>query len=266
MTVLQPKLGRWPRCRPSRHVLSPISTGRWPSRSASTPSVTTGPGPLTPTPWWRGSSPPARGPTCSTSAAGPESRRGSSGRRAAGCWGSSPTRGWLTSPGGPGSRLRWRRSRPGIAPGGRSTRSWPAKPGTGWIRSREPLRRSGRCGRVAGWPRSGTCSSPRPRWRRPSPRPSRGWCPTRRSTCGRRPTGSRRASRAGPPTGCGRRPGSATRSGGSTTGSGPTPATNGSSTWPRPAASPRLRPVGERRYWRPSAPPWTRASRCASRP
>ena len=81
-----------------------------------------------------------------------------------------------------GSRSRWRRSRPGTPPAGPSTRSSPGRPGTGWTRSPARPRRRGCCGPVAGWPCSGTCSSLRPTWRKPSPRSTAGCCPTRRST------------------------------------------------------------------------------------
>jgi anti-sigma B factor antagonist len=70
-------------------------------------------------------------------------------------------------------------------------------------------------------------------------------------------TGSRRASPPGLPTGYGRRAGSATRSGGGTTGNGLTPGTSGSISWPHPALSPRSRRTGSPGCWRPSVPLWT---------
>ena len=97
--------------------------GGWPSRSAWTRNATTRPGPATPMPWWRGSSPGAPGLTCSTSAAVPASRPASSRPPAAPCSASSRMRGWPTSRDPAACRSRWRRSRPGSRPAGRSTRS-----------------------------------------------------------------------------------------------------------------------------------------------
>jgi anti-anti-sigma regulatory factor len=81
-------------------------------------------------------------------------------------------------------------------------------------------------------------------------------------------TGSRRASPPGPPTGYGRQAGLAIQSRGGATGSGLTPGTSGSISWPHPAPSPRSRRTGSPGCWRPSVPLWTgsrRTSRCASR-
>ena len=96
------------------------STGRSPSRSASTRSVADRVRPRYPDALVARVVAACPGPDvvdvgCGTGIAARRVQQ-----QAAGCWGSSPTRGWLTSPGGPGSRSRWRRSRPGTAPDGRS--------------------------------------------------------------------------------------------------------------------------------------------------
>ena len=161
-----------------------IRPGRSRSRSAWTPNATTGPGPATPTPWWSGSSPPAPGRRRARRRLR-HRHRGPAvpGGRLRRCSGSSPTRGWPASPGERGLEVEvatfetWDTAR--AEP---STRSSPARPGTGWTRSRERPRRRRCCGPAGGWRCSGTCSSPRPRWGRPSPRSTAGCCPTRRSS------------------------------------------------------------------------------------
>jgi len=82
-----------------------------------------------------------------------------------------------------------------------------------WVDPVEGAARRPRCcGPVACWRRSGTCSSLRPRWRRPWPRSTGEWRPTRRSTSSRRGrpwTPTRRCSPR-PPTGSERWAASAT--------------------------------------------------------
>ena len=97
-----------------------IGARREPSRAAWTPNVMTGPGPPIPAPWWSGSSPAAPEQTSSTSALAPASQPGSFRRPAAQCSGLSLTHGWRASRGGPGSRSRWRRSKPGTRLAGSS--------------------------------------------------------------------------------------------------------------------------------------------------
>ena len=136
--------------------------------------------------------------------------------------------------------------------------------------SRERPKRRRCCVPEAGWQRSGTRASLRPSWREPPPRSTGGWRPTRRSTLGRsQPWMGTRCCSAGRPTGCEKWADSATRSGGDSIGSGPTPARSGWPSCPRGAPSPVFRRTSWRRCSRASGRPstrWGAASRCATLP
>ena len=98
---------------------------------------------------------------------------------------------------------------------------------------------AGAAAQWAGWPRSGTCSSLRPRWPKLSPRFTAKSCPRRRSIAGPGPP-SMLTRRYSPrwPTASGRRARSANRSSGASTGSTPIPGTGGWTRCRRPASAP----------------------------
>ena len=228
------------------------------------------PAPLPRRPGGRGSSPPAPGPTCSTSAAVPASRPGSSRRPAARCSASSPTRGWPSFARRSGLEVEvatfeaW-------DPAGREFDAVVAGQAWHWV---DP---------VAGAAKAAQVLRPGGRlalfWHvfQPPPEVAEAFAAVYRrvvpdSPFAFQPSGDgpgrllRRCSPR-PPTGSGRRAGSATRSSGGSTGSGPTPATSGWTSCPPPARSPSSRRTSWRRCWRASAPPstrWVAASRCAT--
>ena len=242
-----------PERRPSERRAA-SGTGRWRSRSARTPSATTGPGPAIPTPWWSGSSPPVPAPTSSTSACG----TGIAARQfqAAGCTVLGVE---------PDARMADVARRSGLEvevatfeawdPAGRTFDAVVAGQAWHWVdpvagaaKAAEVLRPGGRL--AVFWnvfqPPPDLAEAFAAVYRRvlpDSPIVTAGRC---RGLDGYSACSPRR------PTGSGRRARSANRSSGGSTGSGPTPATSGWTRCPRPAATagsrrPARRTAGGRR-------------------
>ena len=107
------------------------------------------------------------------------------------CSGSTPTRGWPSSRGGPGSRSRWRRSRPGTRPAATfdavvAGQAWHwVDPVAGAAKAAQVLRPGGRL--AVFW----HVFEPRPPWPKPSPRSYRRVAPD--SPFNARRPGQRRA-------------------------------------------------------------------------
>src|SRR5271168_4563944 len=201
------------------------------------------------------------------SAAAPASAHGSTGPPVALYSASSRTRGWPSSPSGPGLRSRSASSKIGTPAAGLSTRSSPGRPGTGSTQCWVPARRHRYCGHTGCWRCTGMSSTHLAKSPTPSTMSCSAWRPTRRCRIDR-PMAANRGTWASnfnreisrglwkvselPAA-------SANPSSGGLNGSGTTRATNGWTICPPLARLPSSRRTSSQLCWKPWEPPSTRS-------